>query len=120
MEFCDMCDNMLYFKDNGRVLQKYCKHCAFTKETDAAKIGAIKVTTTLYSEDDLLYMQYKNKYLRFDPTLPRVRDTKVVCPSESCPADKTSPQEVLYVKYHPVHMKYFFQCDTCGTMWRKE
>jgi len=126
MEFCEVCDNLLYFSESSgaadpalRSLNKFCKNCGFTKQLNIQQTGAIRVAKTLYSEDDLLYAQYKNKYLRHDPTLQRVCDPRVRCPSESCTADKDT-SEVLYVKYHPVHMRYFFCCDACGTMWRKD
>ena len=120
MEFCEICDNLLFLRaEEDNTLTKYCKHCSFTK-TDAANVGrAIKVSQTLYSEDDLLYLQFKNKYLRHDPTLPRVTDTSLKCPNTDC-TGKDKPPQVLYVKYHPVHMKYLYCCDYCGTMWRQE
>jgi DNA-directed RNA polymerase subunit M/transcription elongation factor TFIIS len=128
MEFCEVCDNLLYLSESAeegaaptapsRFLTKYCKNCGFTKQLDIQRTGAIRVAKSLYSEDDLLYMQYKNKYLRYDNTLQRVRDPKLRCPSEECPAEKGA-NEVLYVKYHPLHMRYLFCCDTCGTTWRK-
>ena len=54
MEFCEICDNMLYVKtDEKNMLVKYCKHCQFEKvETDNK--CAIKISKTIYSEDDLL------------------------------------------------------------------
>lgn len=117
MEFCEVCDNLLYMKDNEGNLVKYCKHCAFSKELNKMTEGAFKVTESVYSEDDLLYKQHQNKYLRFDPTLPRVQDNSIVCPKEDCtgPKDKS---RILYVKYHPVHMKYFYCCEYCGHNWR--
>ena len=118
MEFCDICDNMLYIKHDDKSLIKYCKHCAFTNSIDARN-GAMKISETIYSEDDLLFMQYQNKYLRHDPTLPRVRDPSLVCPNDECIDGKENPQ-VLYVKYHPVHMKYFYCCDYCGYTWRSD
>lgn len=118
MEFCDICDNMLYIKDDNNNLMKYCKHCNFSKTVDA-RHGALKISETVYSEDDLLFMQYQNKYLRHDPTLPRVRDASLVCPNDECLESKENPQ-VLYVKYHPVHMKYFYCCDHCGYTWRSD
>jgi DNA-directed RNA polymerase subunit M/transcription elongation factor TFIIS len=117
MEFCDDCDNLLYMKDNEGKLVKYCKHCSFSKELDPRTAGAFKVTQTMYSEDDLLYKQHQNKYLRFDPTLPRVQDPNIHCPSQECTGPKDAPR-VLYVKYHPVHMKYFYCCEYCGYTWR--
>jgi len=114
-----MCDNMLFMKNENNVLIKYCKHCPFTKQLDGREGGAMKIMESIYSEDDLLYMQHQSKYLRFDPTLPRVRDGSIVCPNEGCTGPKDKPQ-ILYVKYHPVHMKYFFACDYCGTSWRRD
>lgn len=116
MEFCEVCDNMLFLRsEENTKLVKYCKHCPFVKESDTQR--AVKVTQTMYSEDDLLYLQYKNKYLRCDPTLPRISDPSLPCPNRECTGPKDKPQ-VLYIKYHPVHMKYLYCCDYCGTMWR--
>jgi DNA-directed RNA polymerase subunit M/transcription elongation factor TFIIS len=102
-------------KDREGNLVKFCKHCGFERELDAQTSQAFKVTESVYSEDDLLYKQYQNKYLRYDPTLPRVQD--VPCPSTKCTGPKDAPR-VLYVKYHPVHMKYFYCCEYCGFSWR--
>lgn len=116
MEFCEICDNLLFLRSReDKNLEKYCKHCSFSKSADGE--GAIKVTETIYSEDDLLYEQFQNKYLRFDPTLPRVQDPSLVCPNEACSGPKDNPR-VLFVKYHPTHMRYFFCCDYCGTTFR--
>ena len=90
MEFCEVCDNLLYFSESSgaavpalRSLNKFCKNCGFTKQLNIQQTGAIRVAKTLYSEDDLLYAQYKNKYLRHDPTLQRVCDPRVRCSSSS-------------------------------------
>jgi len=118
MEFCEICDNLLYLRaEKDNALTKYCKHCTFSK-TQEANTGAVKIGTTLYSEDDLLYLQYQNRYLRCDPTLPRVNDPGIKCPNGDCKESREKPQ-VLYVKYHPVNMKYLYCCDYCGTTWNK-
>lgn len=118
VDFCDVCDNMLYIKDDNQSLVKYCKHCSFSKTLTATQ-GAFKIVETIYSEDDLLYMQKQNKYLRFDPTLPRVKDKAIHCLNPVCTGPKDESQ-VLFVKYHPVHMKYFYCCDYCGFTWRTD
>lgn len=122
MEFCEICDNLLYLRAEESAdtvqLTKYCKHCSFTK-TMPPSTAALKITETLYSEDDLLYLQYNNKFLRFDPTLPRTSDPSLVCPNKECSGPRDKPQ-VIFVKYHPVHMKYLYCCDYCGTVWRRE
>jgi len=123
MKFCDICDNLLYLRseeteDDTFKLTMYCKHCDFVEALPTTTSG-MKVTETLYSEDDLLFMQYKNKYLKYDPTLPRSVDTALVCPNTECTGPKDKPQ-VIFVKYHPVHMKYLYCCDYCGEIWRNE
>lgn len=115
MEFCDICRNMLFVKTQDDALVKHCKHCLFSKELDSTK--AVKITETLYSEDDLLYMQHLNKYIRFDPTLPRTSD--IQCTNSGCSGPKNESRIIVY-KYHPVHMKYFYCCDYCGHSWRTE
>lgn len=117
MEFCEVCDNLLYVKSNeNKQLVKYCKHCAFQKvETNSA---AIKISETIYSEDDLLYNQHVNKYLRYDPTLRRIRDPLVSCPNPNCRVDEDKKQ-TLYIKYHPQNMKYLYVCENCGETWKQ-
>jgi hypothetical protein len=108
-------------------LVKYCKHCTFSKtESYQNGHGAIKISESLYSDDDLLYLQFQNKYIRFDPTLPRVSDPALSCPNGDCPGPKEAAakgvefkHQVLYVKYHPVNMKYLYCCDYCGTTWKQ-
>lgn len=119
MEFCDVCDNMLYVKKNDdNNLVKYCKHCEFSKVEN--NTGCIKISETIYTEDDLLYNQSINKYLRYDPTLRRINDSLIKCPNKECVTieDSEKKQQVLYIKYHPQNMKYLYVCDHCGHIWR--
>lgn len=120
MEFCDLCENMLYMRTGeGKKLIKFCKHCNFTKENQENSF--VKVSSTLYSEDELLYNQNINKYLRFDPTLRRINDEKTKCTNQDCQSNtKDVPQQVLYIKYHPQNMKYLYVCDHCGNIWRQD
>lgn len=118
MEFCDICNNMLYVKSNEeRDLIKYCKHCEFSKKETSGK--SIKISETMYSEDDLLYNQHINKYLRFDPTLRRIKDSTIKCKNKECDVEPEN-ERVLYIKYHPQNMKYLYICDHCGYIWRPE
>lgn len=111
MEFCPVCRNMLYLRtaeDNG--LLKHCKACGYERAHEG---GAFCVAQTSYAEDNMLYVQHQNPYLRFDPTLPRICDDSVRCPNAHCTGPRDKPQ-VLYVKYHPVNMLYLYCCDYCG------
>jgi DNA-directed RNA polymerase subunit M/transcription elongation factor TFIIS len=133
MEFCDICFNMIYIKSsdvcdskhgndkdieivsyNPTRLIKYCKHCQYEKEVDTNQ--PIKVSETIYTEDDLLYNQHINKYLRFDPTLQRIKDDNIKCTNCQIPDDM---RQIIPIKYHPSHMKYFYVCDNCGFTWRE-
>jgi hypothetical protein len=128
MEFCEICRNMLYLTSkpqdpdteqgnaNGTpedCLMKYCKHCKWSTIQDTSKNMPIRVAFTLYSEDDLLNKQHYNPYLRFDPTLPRIQDPSISCTNPKCTGPRDKPQ-MIYVKYHPENMKYFYCCDYCG------
>jgi DNA-directed RNA polymerase subunit M/transcription elongation factor TFIIS len=117
MEFCEVCDNMLYVKTNeNKQLVKYCKHCEFEKiETTNS---AIRISQTIYSEDDLLYNQNVNKYLRFDPTLRRIKDPHIACPNTECTSTPDNNQ-VIYIKYDSKNMKYLYVCETCGETWKQ-
>ena len=118
MEFCDVCNNMLYMRCNEeKNLIKYCKHCDFEKEENHK--GSVKISETIYTEDDLLYNQNINKYLRYDQTLRRINDPQIICSNKECVTSKEKvEQQVIYIKYHPRNMKYLYVCDYCGNIWR--
>jgi len=118
MEFCELCDNMLYIKSNEeKKLVKYCKHCEFEKIDNSNT--AVKISETMYSEDDLLFNQHINKYLRFDPTLRRIKDPLITCPNKECKSD-TDNQQIIYIKYHSKDMKYLYVCSECGETWKQK
>lgn len=118
MEFCEFCNNMIYLRtDNQNNLVKYCKNCKAKQVVEAGEAGRMpyKISHTLYSDDDLLYLQHQNKYLRFDPTLPRICDPTMQCPNEACEGKRENKEgRLLYIKYHPVDLKYLYSCDHCG------
>jgi hypothetical protein len=89
---------MLYVKSNEeKKLVKYCKHCEFEKVETIN--SAIKISKTIYSEDDLLYNQHVNKY-------------------EKCDAPENKKQ-VIYIKYDSKNMKYLYVCEHCGETWKQ-
>lgn len=115
MNFCEVCSNMKYIKTNDeKKLVYYCKHCSFEKDEISSK--AIKISETIYTEDELLYNQHINNYLRFDPTLRRIKDDNIKCTNCDIPDDK---RQIIPIKYHPANMKYFYVCDNCGFTWRE-
>ena len=117
MEFCRVCNNLLYLKmdEEGR-LMKNCKCCNTSVEEDRR---GLRISKAVYSEDDMLYMYHQNPYLRYDPTLPRINN--VPCPNRDCVGRMEGrPSQVIYVKYNPVNMAYFYICEHCGETWKSE
>jgi len=127
MEFCEICSNMIYVKSSGcpakvagdkekeiidynNELIKYCRHCGFEKKEETSK--PIKVSETIYTEDDLFYNQHINKYLRFDPSLRRIVDDDIKC--DKCDI----PDVIIPIKYHPTEMKYLYVCNNCGNIFK--
>lgn len=117
MEFCEICENMIYAKSNQeKQLVKYCKHCLFEKVETVNT--AIRISQTIYSEDDLLYNQHVNQYLRFDPTLRRIKDPLINCPNSKCNVPEEEKQ-LIYIKYDSKNMKYLYVCESCGETWKQ-
>jgi DNA-directed RNA polymerase subunit M/transcription elongation factor TFIIS len=115
MNFCEICHNMIYIKTNdSKRLVYYCKHCSFEKEEE--KNTAIRISETIYTEDELLFNQHINNYLRFDPSLRRIKDDNIKCNKCDIP---DSERQIIPIKYHPSNMKYFYVCDNCGNTWRE-
>ena len=123
MRFCSQCDNMYYLKLAGEdaddttsnTLMYYCRHCGH--EDAAAGIeGGCVLETDIHSQKQQ-YAQAVNAYTRTDPTLPRTRSIK--CPDPNCASNhEGGDQEVVYLRYDDVSMKYLYICRTCGTMWK--
>ena len=117
MEFCKVCNNLLYLQmDEDRRLMKHCKCCQTSFEEERK---GLRISKAVYSEDDMLFMYHQNPYLRFDPTLPRINN--VACPKKDCIGRlENRPNQVIYVKYNPVKMSYFYTCEHCGDIWKSE
>lgn len=114
MKFCEFCSNMLYVTTNEhKQLLYYCKSCG-NKHAET-KTGSTCVIDDNKINDFTKYSQYINKYLKHDPCLPRVNN--IVCPSEACSRPPEQDNEVIYIKYDPVNMKYIYSCCHCNHFW---
>ncbi len=126
MHFCSVCANMYYISITPEnELQYYCRNCGHIDDTIAAdnicvsKIN-IKHTTTQQS-----FSQVINKYTKFDPTLPRIHTIR--CPNDECPSNtgsvgekKKSKNEIIYVRYDDMNLKYVYLCAKCDKVWNTE
>jgi DNA-directed RNA polymerase subunit M/transcription elongation factor TFIIS len=116
MRFCSHCHNMLYVKvDEDENLVYYCKFCQHT-EIEEKTHGSVLVLDDNKVDDVIKYKQYINKHIIHDPTLPRVNN--VECPSVDCTKSSDKANEVIYIKYDFVNMRYLYYCCHCGNFWR--
>lgn len=125
MRFCKGCDNMQEIvlrggptaeaPDAAFELHFACKHCGLS-EPAAPDGGDALIMSTDYSDDKTSYMQYASPYIRHDPTLPRVSD--IACPNAKCSRPEGALNEVIYVKYDAVKLKYLYHCAHCATFWK--
>jgi DNA-directed RNA polymerase subunit M/transcription elongation factor TFIIS len=99
----------------GPQLTYLCKNCG-AQETATADGVSRPVLSTDYADDQASFNQYATPYIRYDPTLPRVGD--IVCPNEACTRPPEAPNEVIYVKYDPVNLKYLYHCTHCSHFWK--
>jgi DNA-directed RNA polymerase subunit M/transcription elongation factor TFIIS len=119
MEFCPVCNNMLYIKaapleeDELPAVIFHCKNCLFERrQQDREKCLCVSVTT---QNDKNMYSIYMNPYLSYDPTIPRVDN--IPCPNTACTKPSDKKQNVMYLKYDAVNMKYLYHCTYCQHFW---
>jgi DNA-directed RNA polymerase subunit M/transcription elongation factor TFIIS len=89
MEFCDLCENMLYIKidmieNEKEQLKNYCKNCNFEKNLPNNK--SIAIVENNYEREDINHEMFINPYIKYDPTLPRVNNIR--CPNKDCTKKK--------------------------------
>jgi len=115
MEFCTVCNNMLYFKVSDQTtLVKYCKNCNFSTE-DKCDGKAVVLIDNYMGANEQYYEQYKSKYIEFDSTLPRVNN--IPCDNKDCSNKDPEKNEVIYIKYDHKNMKYLYYCTHCKSFW---
>jgi DNA-directed RNA polymerase subunit M/transcription elongation factor TFIIS len=118
MRFCPLCDCFLWMElDEEDKLQFHCRNCA--NVIQHSETHSLCVMDTNYIEEKTNFQQYMTKFLKHDPTLPRVKNIECVNGS-SCtkPADKGN--EVIFVKYDATQMKYLYHCVYCDAFWKSD
>ena len=115
MDFCNICDNMLYIKYDNEELQNYCKNCnnIIKLKTNSSMI----IIENNYDNDDIDVDNNINTNIKYDPTLPRVNNIK--CTNKDCKSkSKNVNNEVIYIKYDNDEMKYLYYCVHCDNFWK--
>jgi len=107
MEFCEVCDNMLYLNYQDG-LSYVCKKCGHQKPVD----GSVVSSMTFMKPDQVVPI---NKYTKMDPTLPRIKN--VPCPTEKC-ENHQLPSDIIYYRYNHSELKYIYICPKCDISWK--
>jgi DNA-directed RNA polymerase subunit M/transcription elongation factor TFIIS len=133
---------MYYIKINGEdanTLVYYCRFCGH--EDNEPTDDGVVVLRTEYKKTEQQFSHMINRYIKHDPTLPRI--TNVKCPNEGCKSngstdksngssDKSqsasgghdSPKghesSVIYLRYDDANMKYLYICEHCDTTWKTD
>ena len=117
MKFCNLCHNFAYIKlDDDNHLQYHCKNCDNIIQN--TETNSVCITENNFTSDEANYKQYINKYLKHDPTLPRVNN--IQCVNPKCTKKDDEENEVIFVKYDFIHMKYMYHCTYCDHFWKME
>jgi len=125
MNFCVLCNNMLYLTISADVeneLNYFCRNCGFTEQVQ----GIVSLSTT-QNKCKHTARNIVNKYTKFDPTLPRVNN--IDCVNETCITNKShenevqvdkAEKEIIFIRYDDSNMKYIYMCVHCDTVWGSE
>lgn len=113
MEFCGKCDNMIYVSlensGEGYCLKKLCRNCNCT--TPSLHCSEPIISTEL-RDDFVNFKQHSHVDIKHDPAMPRL--TSIACP-QGC-----SPNDVMYIKFDQINMKYMYFCCTCSLFWKED
>jgi hypothetical protein len=80
---------MYYIKINGEdanTLVYYCRFCGH-EDNEPAESGVV-VLRTEYKKTEQQFSHMVNRYIKHDPTLPRIANVK--CPNESCTSNHSA------------------------------
>ncbi len=132
MHFCNNCENMLYIRlleEESDSLIYYCRNCGKTDDEITKENICVLQTDIVLKEK--AYLHEINEYTKLDPTLPRTNNIK--CPNQSCSSnhstsltdqptsiDEEPPvkNDVIYLRYDDVNMKYIYICTLCDKIWK--
>jgi len=116
LEFCPECRNMLSISVNGDKLDRKCLNCNFTKTQDHSSSAVLIASNNATS--DIAHRRYMTKDIKYDPTLPRVKN--IVCINEACSKPADVENQVIYIKYDYQNLNYLYFCCHCEHFWRRE
>ena len=116
MDFCNICVNMLYTKvDEEKNLVNYCKNCLYEEIVTSTESKLI--INSLY-DDKNNFNLHLNKYIKYDPTIPKVNN--ITCLNSKCSKEKDQDNNILVIKYDNINLKYVYFCCYCDYYWNND
>ena len=117
MDFCKLCDNMLYIvQDNSEKPFMKCRNCGSTAELCQNNgTGRCLYKSKKSNENGFVKLIF-NKNIKYDKTLPRVNN--IVCPNKDCTKKKDDKNNVIYLKTDAKKMTYMYSCTYCDYFWK--
>ncbi len=112
MEFCEVCENLMYTKVEDEQLIKHCKKCGHSVEP---KMSSIVFSTSYQTRKQNVNI---NQFTKLDPTLPRIYT--IPCPNELCENSKHEHPEIIVMRYDHHNLKYVFICPKCDITWKHD
>ncbi len=104
-------------------LQFYCRKCGNTDEILNKNFLCLSEYNGENDNDSII--QSVNKYTKYDPTLPHIHNIK--CPNNGCVTNKNIDEnndkkknEVVYIRYNNIDMKYVYLCCNCDHIWKSD
>lgn len=118
MKFCKVCQNMLYIslsdESEEKTLKMICRNCNYSETSDET-INRPVFETNLH-DDMINYNRHKSPDVKYDATMPRLNS--IVCTNSKCVKKHDQVNDVMYMKYDPIDMKYMYFCTYCDHFWR--
>ena len=103
--------------DTEKILIYYCITCGNIKEYNKNTIINSKLYHQNY-EIDKSYITFNNELLCSDPTLQKINNPDIKCPS--CIDLSPDKQDIIYYIYDNDNMKYLYICCHCKSSWKTE
>lgn len=118
MEFCNLCENMLYIKDNpddAFDVKLYCKNCNFNKPLSETKESKLIIQNLYNTQNVKDYKNILNDNIIYDPTIPHIDN--ITCPNGACSRPPDANNDIMYIKVDQTNLKFIYYCVYCKEFW---
>jgi DNA-directed RNA polymerase subunit M/transcription elongation factor TFIIS len=111
MQFCDVCENMLYQQDGSSM---FCRVCHEVTEAKQKTFISRRELSGNSSVKALIRKQIVTPYTKFDPTLPH---TRMNCVNNKNATGACTNTDIIAIRYDEDALKYMYLCPACDAIW---